>query len=450
MNTTPDKRVTRASRKRSQSSAAATSAQGPLRKKRSEEPTQIPVVPAMDMKENTVMMERVSVGLHMGPPILACKENLSSDNRGYFTRSKSTLEVTRDCFLPPPGLPDSSQALSSRPLFSLLSDIPPFLTGHRSPLPVFQWARSAELWGQMRDKDVVKSAPEADLQLRHPGIVPSMRVILLDWMLEVCEEYRLHRETYYLAKDMFDRFMDLRSGVLKDQLQLIGVTCLFISSKIEEIYPPKVGDFAYVTDGACSVASILNMELVICKTLKWRLNHSLVTVNTWVNTYMQIQTHHTRPPGLLDRDFELPSFSPLEFIKIMQLLDLCTLDMNSRQFGASILAASALYLASERSRPHLPLITGFELNDVQVCVNWMHPFAIVFSQKGPVTQKAVSGVVPQDSHNIQTHDISMSMMDDAHEIGQSQELSVCYHESSVFMTPPRSERRCLAPINTTC
>jgi hypothetical protein len=49
----------------------------------------------------------------------------------------------------------------------------------------------------------------------------------------VCEEYKLHRETYYLAMDMFDRFMDARNNVRKEQLQLLGVTCLFIASKIE-------------------------------------------------------------------------------------------------------------------------------------------------------------------------------------------------------------------------
>ena len=250
--------------------------------------------------------------------------------------------------------------------------------------------------------------------------------------VQVCEEYKLHRETYYLAKDMLDRFMDQRTGVLKDQLQLIGVTCLFIASKIEvcvvcacsgweggsngrvtiivnilqEIYPPKVGDFAYVTDGACSVANIIETELVICKvsvkilytiqasifmrlscdlqTLKWRLNHNLVTVNTWVNMYMQLHSHHMRPAGLsLDREFELPSFSTLEFTKIMQLLDLCTLDMNSRQFGASVIAASALYLASERSRPHLPSITGVCVCvRVRVCVCGRHTCDYTSSLQG--------------------------------------------------------------------
>ena len=51
--------------------------------------------------------------------------------------------------------------------------------------------------------------------------------------IQVCEEYKLHRETYYLSVDMYDRFMDTQTGIQKEQLQLIGVTCLFIASKIE-------------------------------------------------------------------------------------------------------------------------------------------------------------------------------------------------------------------------
>lgn len=39
----------------------------------------------------------------------------------------------------------------------------------------------------------------------------------------------------------------------------------YIFPLFQEIYPPKVSEFAYVTDGACSVSDILDMELLICK-----------------------------------------------------------------------------------------------------------------------------------------------------------------------------------------
>ena len=92
--------------------------------------------------------------------------------------------------------------------------------------------------------------------------------------------------------------------------------------------------------------------------LNWKLNHHIVTVNTWVNTYMQLGSHHLRPSVVKAREFEYPAYSCLEFIRVMQLLDLCMLNIASRQFSSSVLAASAVYLVSERSRAHLEVITG--------------------------------------------------------------------------------------------
>lgn len=117
---------------------------------------------------------------------------------------------------------------------------------------------------------------------------PRMRSILLNWLSEVSEVYQLHRETYYLAMDYFDRYLSTQNEISKQQLQLVGITCLFIAAKIEEIYPPKVSDFAYVTDGACTEQQILIKELVILKSLKWNLNS--MTVNSWLTVYMQLYT----------------------------------------------------------------------------------------------------------------------------------------------------------------
>lgn len=50
---------------------------------------------------------------------------------------------------------------------------------------------------------------------------------------QVSEVYKLHRETYHLAQDYFDRFMATQRNVFKSTLQLIGITCLFIAAKVE-------------------------------------------------------------------------------------------------------------------------------------------------------------------------------------------------------------------------
>ena len=64
---------------------------------------------------------------------------------------------------------------------------------------------------------------------RQYDVNPSMRAILVDWMTDVCEEYRLNSVTLFLAANFVDRFLAATS-VHRSRLQLLGITALFIAS----------------------------------------------------------------------------------------------------------------------------------------------------------------------------------------------------------------------------
>lgn len=49
----------------------------------------------------------------------------------------------------------------------------------------------------------------------------------------MCEAYAVHRETFYLAQDYFDRFLLVERNLKLGVLQLIVLTCLLIASKME-------------------------------------------------------------------------------------------------------------------------------------------------------------------------------------------------------------------------
>lgn len=156
-----------------------------------------------------------------------------------------------------------------------------------SPLPSFTWASGAEVWNCMLEKDAMYSKLRSDKMLqRHPSLVDSYRTILYDWLSEVAHECKFHRETYHLAIDFTDRYLSAQANVGKLQLQLIGVTCLFLASKFEEIRPPTVIEFAELTDGACKAEDIINYEVVILSAINWEITP--MTPNNWLNMYMQI------------------------------------------------------------------------------------------------------------------------------------------------------------------
>lgn len=271
-----------------------------------------------------------------------------------------------------------------------------------SPLPVLDWANREEVWKIMLNKEKKYSRDQHFLQ-RHPLLQPKMRAILLDWLMEVCEVYKLHRETFYLAQDFFDRYMATQENIVKTLLQLIGISSLFIAAKLEEIYPPKLHQFAYVTDGACSGDEILTMELVIMKALKWHLTP--LTIVSWLNVYMQV--------AYLNDVYEvlLPQYPQQIFIQIAELLDLCVLDVDCLEFSYGILAASALYHFSSSELMHK--VSGYQWCDIEKCVKWMVPFAMVIRETGSSKLKHFKGVHAEDAHNIQTHINSLDLLDKA-------------------------------------
>lgn len=61
-----------------------------------------------------------------------------------------------------------------------------------------------------------------------------MRAILLDWMMDVCEAYNLHRETLYLSIDYLDRFLSAEENLRKTHLQLLGQCITYFIKPAEE------------------------------------------------------------------------------------------------------------------------------------------------------------------------------------------------------------------------
>jgi len=86
-----------------------------------------------------------------------------------------------------------------------------------------------------------------------------VRAILVDWIISVHAKFKLLPETLYLTINLIDRYFSM-FNVQKNEVQLVGVAALLIATKYEEIYPPTVKDFIYLTDNTYSRQQILQME----------------------------------------------------------------------------------------------------------------------------------------------------------------------------------------------
>ncbi|CAJ1366389.1 unnamed protein product [Effrenium voratum] len=155
-----------------------------------------------------------------------------------------------------------------------------------------------------------------------------MRGILVDWLVEVARKHGLRAETLFMTVNLTDRYLSHRQ-VPRRKLQLCGVAAMFVAAKFEEIYPPEVKDFVYITDNAYSKEDILNMEVSMLRTLNFELcgptvAHFLV-----------------RFKGLV----------PNEQAHLMQYLaELSMLEVPMLQYSSSQIAAAAAMLSNKLLR----------------------------------------------------------------------------------------------------
>ncbi|XP_065323691.1 G2/mitotic-specific cyclin-B-like [Gordionus sp. m RMFG-2023] len=104
-----------------------------------------------------------------------------------------------------------------------------------------------------------------DDYIASPYITLSMRQILIDWIMQIHQHFKLLPETLYLTVSIIDRYLQSVKDVQRKNLQLVGVTSMFIACKFEELYIMEVRDFVYVTKDTYSIQEILSMEIAILK-----------------------------------------------------------------------------------------------------------------------------------------------------------------------------------------
>ncbi|KAF9226410.1 hypothetical protein BS17DRAFT_729579 [Gyrodon lividus] len=136
------------------------------------------------------------------------------------------------------------------------------------PLMVSEYVN--EIFDYMKHTELT-TLPNPDYMSSQKELAWSMRGILLDWLVQVHARFRLLPETFFLCVNIIDRFLSARVVSLA-KLQLVGITCLFISSKVEEIVAPSVSHFLHCADSSYTESEILLAERYVLKTIDWNLS----------------------------------------------------------------------------------------------------------------------------------------------------------------------------------
>ncbi|XP_050211004.1 G2/mitotic-specific cyclin C13-1-like [Mercurialis annua] len=191
-------------------------------------------------------------------------------------------------------------------------------------------------------------------------ISAKMREILVDWLVEVAEEYKLVSDTLYLSVSYLDRFLSSQN-LSRHKLQLLGVSCMLIASKYEEISPPNVEDFCYITDNTYCKEEVVDMEKDVLKFLNYEM--STPTAKNFLRILAKAAHEESKSPDL-----------HFEFLSCY-LAELSLLDYQCLCFLPSVVAASAIFFARFIIKPtmhpwnaSLQRCSGYRPSDLKECV----------------------------------------------------------------------------------
>jgi len=184
-------------------------------------------------------------------------------------------------------------------------------------------------------KDSVKISSKPlyiDLQF---DINRKMRAILIDWLIDVHCKFKLVPATLYLTVNSIDRFLSLQIMV-RQKLQLLGISSMLLASKYEEIYAPETRDFVYISDNAYSKEDIFNMEILICTTLDYvfHIPSPLIFIAEWSKVFNASQEEIIFASYILDLhllDYDCIFFQT-DIISISSLLNSISLLNNLNDF----------------------------------------------------------------------------------------------------------------------
>jgi len=169
--------------------------------------------------------------------------------------------------------------------------------------------------------------PAPDYMDRQLHVNSKMRAILVDWLVDVHKRYKLRAESLFLAISLVDRFLEVRVAARR-YLQLVGVTALLIAAKFEELYPPQISDFVYVTDKTYTKEEVIKMEVLMLSALDF---------NVCRPTAVHFLERYQRINGCTEAHKDL----------VQYLLELTLTDYKMVKYPPSHLAAAAILLSNK-------------------------------------------------------------------------------------------------------
>ena len=177
---------------------------------------------------------------------------------------------------------------------------------------------------------------------------------MVDWMIEVLTNFKCDDQTFFIAVSLLDRyFKDCTDKKEVSDLHITGVTCMFIASKFEDIFPLKMKTVhEKIAHQKLQIQKIKDLELDIMKVIKYQIHAP--TILDFLKVYMMEVLDIEIQSRTLTKEKEEKALQPdEEVVQEKYLIEkmtvyLAKMSMHDHELAAknpSLLAVGSIYVA---------------------------------------------------------------------------------------------------------
>ncbi|GAB4828700.1 hypothetical protein Ancab_018365 [Ancistrocladus abbreviatus] len=175
----------------------------------------------------------------------------------------------------------------------------------------------------------VNDYEEYDSTMEFGKLILEQRSLMVNWIFEISHTKELRDETMFLGVHLFDRFLSKAFFTSKRSIELVGISCLTLATRIEEKQPLNyvVQKTFYVGSNVYSRSEVVAMEWLVQEVLKFRCLSP--TMYSFLGFYLKAAS--------ADEEME---------DKAKYLAELASLDHRQLRFWPSTVAAGLVILVS--------------------------------------------------------------------------------------------------------
>jgi len=218
-----------------------------------------------------------------------------------------------------------------------------------------------EIFSNLRQSETLRRPLTTYMESVQTDVNPAMRAILVDWLVEVGQEYRLASDTLFLSVAYIDRFLSL-VDVKRNKLQLVGVTSMLVASKYEEIYAPQVDEFCYITDNTYPRELVISQEKEVLAALDFDLTQP--TTKTFLRRFIKAAA------GEIDVNVTFEFLC--SYLAELSLIEYSLLTYLPSHVAASCILVALSYLGKPRWCQTLLWYSGYTPAELKHCAQAIH------------------------------------------------------------------------------